>query len=196
MYGAQALQAGRQRLLTAITGYTSIRLRVDKFGYAQILAKTNRPLPLSSFSGAHRGDAEARRTGNSNQLPVSKSPPRYGASVGGGSPGTACVHSLSSTPSGGEGLGRGGCPSVEVRHEFIVDEVDQSVWTFRPICTVMAFMGRLSVQIHMMSKNAFPAVSGDVLADGPTRVSCDKTNSSHTVSFNPQPHRVAATQQP
>lgn len=47
-----------------------------------------------------------------------------------------------------------------------------------------------------MNQNAYPALSGDVLAERPTRATRDNMNGNHTASFNPQPHRMAAVHQP
>jgi hypothetical protein len=42
----------------------------------------------------------------------------------------------------------------------------------------------LSVRIHMMNQNAYPALSEDVLAALPTRATRGIMNGSHTVFFN------------
>ena len=42
----------------------------------------------------------------------------------------------------------------------------------------------LSVRIHMMNQNAYPAHSEDVLAALPTPATRDKMNGNHTAFFN------------
>ncbi len=51
----------------------------------------------------------------------------------------------------------------------------------------------LSVRIHMMNQNAYPAQSEDVLAALPTRATRDHMNGNHTASIKPafaEPARV------
>ena len=47
----------------------------------------------------------------------------------------------------------------------------------------------LSARIDLMNQKAYAALSGDVLADRPTRATRDKMNGNHTTFFNPQPTR-------
>ncbi len=42
----------------------------------------------------------------------------------------------------------------------------------------------LTVSIHEMNRNAYPALDGDVLAALPTRATRDKMNGNHTSFFN------------
>jgi hypothetical protein len=45
----------------------------------------------------------------------------------------------------------------------------ESLWTFRPKWSLMASMVWLSVHIRLMNQNAFPPLSGNVLAALPIR---------------------------
>src|SRR5215467_8290866 len=61
--------------------------------------------------------------------------------------------------------------------------VMESLWTSRPRYSVIAFMVWLSVRVHLMNQNVYPAHSEDVLAALPqaTRVLMD---GNHTAFFN------------
>jgi hypothetical protein len=63
--------------------------------------------------------------------------------------------------------------------------VIESLWTSRPRYSVIVCMVWLSVRIHMMNQNAYPAHSEDVLAALPTRATRVIMNGNHTILINP-----------
>jgi type IV secretory pathway VirB3-like protein len=66
----------------------------------------------------------------------------------------------------------------------VMATVIESLWTSRPIYSVIAFMVWLSVCIHLMNQNAYPAHSEDVLAALPTRATRVIINGNHTAFLN------------
>jgi hypothetical protein len=64
--------------------------------------------------------------------------------------------------------------------------VMESLWTSRPRYSVIAFMVWLSVRVHLMNQNVYPAHSEDVLAALPTRATRVLMNGNHTAFFNPR----------
>ena len=54
----------------------------------------------------------------------------------------------------------------------------------------------LSVRIHVMNQNAYPADGEDVLAALPTRATRDNMNGNHTAFFNPEGRGRSARRQP
>ena len=64
--------------------------------------------------------------------------------------------------------------------------VMESLWTSRPRYSVIAFMVWLSVRVHLMNQNVYPAHSEDVLAALPIRATRVLMNGNHTALFNPE----------
>jgi hypothetical protein len=64
--------------------------------------------------------------------------------------------------------------------------VVESLWTSSPRYSSIGFMVWLTVSIHSMNQNAYPATSGDVLAALPTRATRDNMNGNHTTFCNPR----------
>jgi hypothetical protein len=60
----------------------------------------------------------------------------------------------------------------------------ESLWTSRPIYSVIAFMVWLSVRVHLMNQNVYPAHSEDVLAALPIRATRVLMDGNHTAFFN------------
>ncbi len=92
----------------------------------------------------------------------------------------------------GDGLERLGKPRKEFRRrrkprrgEASGNESNQSLWTSRPIWSVMVFMVWLLVRVYLTNPNAYPAQSEDVRAALPTRATRDIMNGNHTVRINP-----------
>ena len=64
--------------------------------------------------------------------------------------------------------------------------VMESLWTSRPRYSVIAFMVWLSVRVHLMNQNVYPAHSEDVIAALPIRATRVLMNGNHTALFNPE----------
>src|SRR2546429_10018864 len=62
----------------------------------------------------------------------------------------------------------------------------ESLWTSRPMYSVIAFMVWLSVLVHLMNQNVYPAHSEDVLAALPIQATRAIMNGNHTAFFNPE----------
>jgi hypothetical protein len=54
----------------------------------------------------------------------------------------------------------------------------------------------LTVFIHVMNQNVYPAHGEDVLAALPTRATRDNMNGNHTANFNPEGRGRSARRQP
>jgi hypothetical protein len=54
----------------------------------------------------------------------------------------------------------------------------------------------LTVYIHVMNQNVYPAHGEDVLAALPTRATRDNMNGNHTAFFNPEGRGRSARRQP
>ena len=63
--------------------------------------------------------------------------------------------------------------------------VMESLWTSRPRYSVIVWMVWLSVRVHLMNQNVYPAHSEDVLAALPIRATRVLMNGNHTTFFNP-----------
>lgn len=57
-------------------------------------------------------------------------------------------------------------------------------------------MVRLSVRIHLLNQNAYPAHSEDVLAALPTRATRELPHDNHTAFFNPRAERAVRAVSP
>jgi hypothetical protein len=62
--------------------------------------------------------------------------------------------------------------------------VMESLWTSSPICSVIVFMVWLSVRVHMMNQNEYPAHREEAFAALPIRATRVIMNGNHTAFFN------------